>query len=815
MKTKKMLLVSSIFTIITLACGFGPKTNALENAPSQASSPAPHNETTNSGSINQPVSIDLSLLGDNTQVVEGGFSFRVVPEYTLDLSGGMVIMAAPGADPDLGPIMQLMGWMNESNKTNEDLYTQLKNETPMQVGAPQEIQVSGLPGLAADIIGDNNGKTMQGRVAMVMVNPKQQFILMFGAPQAEWDKVAPLFNAVLASVEFFEIQTPSPISSMSPGSYAYTNNNVVRDVVVYQNMAYAATLGGMVAWNMDSGYSMAYTPLQGMGHVSAVSITACQIPEPRIIVGTLQGLSIYDPSTGLWDERSIVPDESKIDNSKITRLFCDQANNRLLIGYNGLGVLDLNSGVFQRFTKQEGLVWEEVTDVTVSGKDIWIATGYKGVAKISGSTVTTFSVENGMPDERAFSVAAAKDGALWVGTSSGLLSFKGGKWTMFGSDTAAKLTDINEIEFSSDGKLWVATAPLGGGRICQFNPGNGTCEVEFKDPDYLPLLALSLNRSGLPVYGTGKGLYIYDGENSLALKTDSQLTSNFVDSFLIADEENLWIGMDAGIQVLNPADPTSYDWLSFSKADTPGLGGNWASEIASSIDGVIWVAVINGEASRYANGSWTSFPEINSFNVVAVDEANRAWFGDDGKGIIVLNPDGSPAMTFTTATGLPSDKISALLTDDQGTVWIGTDSGLAKYENGQLSVVFGKDDARLPNRYIRDLALAPDGTIIIGMFTAAARYDRNQVGLLVDFLKDGYSDLRLTTLTVTPSGQIWIGTDKGLLQPDGFNGYTLLTTENGLLTNYISALQADPFGAIWVGGGGSNFDGGGILQIVP
>jgi hypothetical protein len=43
----------------------------------------------------------------------------------------------------------------------------------------------------------------------------------------------------------------------------------------------------------------------------------------------------------------------------------------------------------------------------------------------------------------------------------------------------------------------------------------------------------------------------------------------------------------------------------------------------------------------------------------------------------------------------------------------------------------------------------------------------------------------------------------------------MLTTKDGLLTNYISALLVDPFGAAWVGGGGSNYDGGGMLQIVP
>jgi ligand-binding sensor domain-containing protein len=89
------------------------------------------------------------------------------------------------------------------------------------------------------------------------------------------------------------------------------------------------------------------------------------------------------------------------------------------------------------------------------------------------------------------------------------------------------------------------------------------------------------------------------------------------------------------------------------------------------------------------------------------------------------------------------------------------------------------------------------------------------VEVLVDFTQAGFSEARLTTLAVVPNGRIWVGTDKGLLYSDNWVDWTMLTTQDGLLTNYISALHVDQYGAAWIGGGGSNFDGGGILQIVP
>lgn len=771
--------------------------------------------STNSAQANATPRVSSVKLGDLQEIPEGGFSFNSIPDYELSVVGGMVAMMAPGADPDLGPVMQLMGTNNETDTTNDQLYEQFKRGTPMHLSSAQPLLIDGIEGVSVDISGENNGKAMLGRMAMVMVNPRQQFVLLLGAPKEDWNSVAPYFDAVLATIKFSALVHQKPTSNLAAGTYAYTNANVVQDVVAVGDMAFAATLGGMVAWNLLSSYPMQYTTLQGMGHVSAVSITSCNIPEARIIVGTQQGLSIYDPSTGLWDKKSLFPAENNVNKNKVTRLYCDQANSRLLIGYLGLGILDLNNGQFQQITKTQGLLWDEVRDIDVSTKDIWIANGYKGITRIAGSVITNYSLENGMPDEHAQAIAVSKDGTVWVGATSGLMSFKNGKWTLIGSDSEAKLSDINEIEIDSSGKLWVVTASLNGGKICQFNPVNEKCELEYQDADYRAIIALDITQDNVPVFGTSKGLFSLHADSVTTMKTSDQLLSNYVDSFMQDNDGNLWVGTDAGIQVLNPGDPSQMQWTTYSKTQEPALGGNWASAMATGSDGIVWAAIINGEASRFDNGTWSAIKEIYSFNVVAVDNDNRAWFGDDGKGIIVLNADGSQAMTIKAADGLPSEKIYALLADPSGVMWIGTDSGLAKYEDGKLSVVFAKDDSRLPNRYIRDLALAPDGSLLIGMFTGVARLDGDQVEIIIDFLKDGYADARLTCLSVSPDYQIWVGTDKGLLQQKDLNDWKYLTTQDKLLTNYISALLVDRFGAVWVGGGGSNFDGGGILQIVP
>jgi len=800
------ILITLIVIMALSACSSGSKTDSSEEENTN-NAPANSSENSNNSSTQNLQDIDLSMLGEMEIVKDGGFSFRPIIGYELNISGGMVSMTAPGADSDVGPIFQLMGWKNETQKTNEQLYEQLKNETDMQVGAPGEIQVAGLQGISADISGENNGKAMQGRVVMVMVNDTQQFILMMGSPQTDFEKIAPYFDALVASIDFIEMESLPASSGLESGKYVFTNGNEVKDLIVYEEVVYAATLGGLVTWRLDSGYSMHYTPLDGMGHANAYSVTYCEIPEPRILVGTSSGISVYDPNTGLWDQTSLAPEESGVGASRIDRLYCDQANNRLIIGYYGLGILDLSTGAFQQYNDKSGLLWNAVSDITANGKDIWIANGHKGISLISGEKITNYSIENNIPDERANALAFSKDGTLWVGASKGLMSFKGGKWTLYGSDSPAKIADINELEINADGKIWATTASMGGGSLCQFNIATADCDVKVEDIDNQGFIAMALSENGNPIVGTNKAVSVFENGALKSFKTEDYLISNMVDSLASSPDGTLWIGTNAGIQVLDPANPNS-SWTTYRQKEFSAMGGNWASGIAFDPDGTSWVSITNGSASRYQMDSWTMFEDIKSFDCVAIDSQGQAWFGDDSKGIIVFGPDGRQVMKLTTADGLPGDNIQAILSDPTGVLWIGTDQGLAKHENGKLETVFGKDSTQLPNKYIRALALDENGALIIGTFTGVAKYDGTEATTLIDFIKDGYVKARLTSLAVTPDGQVLVGTDNGLLTSDDGTTWEMITTEQGLPSNYISALAIDQYGAIWVG---SN---GGLLQIV-
>ena len=189
-RTGRILWAVLVLAAVTLACSFGSKP---KDADENNSEPA---EVQSGG----------GELGEEFRNEAGGFLLRKAPGYNFQEAIGILNMTAPDATPDAGPGLMVVGGMNTEESTNEQLMEKVKADSGgMQVGKAKKIKVDGLEGLSAEISGDYNGQTIAGRMVVVMVTPLQQFTMLGIAPQERWKgELEPIFEDVLASVEFFE-----------------------------------------------------------------------------------------------------------------------------------------------------------------------------------------------------------------------------------------------------------------------------------------------------------------------------------------------------------------------------------------------------------------------------------------------------------------------------------------------------------------------------------------------------------------------------------------------------------------------------------
>lgn len=168
--------------------------------------------------------------------------------------------------------------------------------------------------------------------------------------------------------------------------------------------------------------------------------------------------------------------------------------------------------------------------------------------------------------------------------------------------------------------------------------------------------------------------------------------------------------------------------------------------------------------------------------------------------------DGVAFTTFTPdeAPELAGQAVLSLLEDRAGTLWIGTyGAGAFRYRSGRFEPVRGGRH-RL-GHVVRAMVEDRDGTVWIGSETGLHRFD-DQGGGSTHLDTAVLGGDAISALAVDPNGALWIGTwEGGLLRLQGGELHRI-TTADGLTSNSIRALAVAPDGALWSASWGGGLD---------
>lgn len=226
MEHKRSLIFLATFLIVvsTLACGIFGGSDDFANMPGptvQSNDSVPPDEFVEQQPLDEPVSDDNSVkqsetsplteldLGDEYRSVEGGYVFRPIPDYEFEELFGLATMVAPDAKADLGPILMLIGGLNEEEITSDEIINHFIKDAEsedVKILDRREVSVDGKSGLLANFAGDFDGQPVTGRIVVVAVTPTQQFTMFASTPRDRWGEIELAFDVVLASVHFFEPQ---------------------------------------------------------------------------------------------------------------------------------------------------------------------------------------------------------------------------------------------------------------------------------------------------------------------------------------------------------------------------------------------------------------------------------------------------------------------------------------------------------------------------------------------------------------------------------------------------------------------------------
>lgn len=142
-------------------------------------------------------------LGEKKAIDEGGFSFNIVPGYTYEAQGPQVIMTAPNASSDTGPLFMLSSINLPEGTTLDTMISGI-------IGSPinaeiTNVKVNGLSCRTIESSDSSTGSLTSVKFLFCLPSSTRGFLLAGAAPTDQWDKgVKQYFDPIVNSLNFYD-----------------------------------------------------------------------------------------------------------------------------------------------------------------------------------------------------------------------------------------------------------------------------------------------------------------------------------------------------------------------------------------------------------------------------------------------------------------------------------------------------------------------------------------------------------------------------------------------------------------------------------
>ncbi len=431
---------------------------------------------------------------------------------------------------------------------------------------------------------------------------------------------------------------------------------------------------------------------------------------------------------------------------------------------------------------EDGLPQSTVNAIAQTAEGyLWLGT-QEGLVRFDGAAMVVVDRRSHPQLPHAFISALTPrvGGGLWVGTYGGLAHYVGGRLVADELPTSSKL--VTGLLEQPDGTLWVGTAGGGVARL-----GSDGVRV-FSVGDGLPhgyVRAIHQDRDGVLWVGTEDGLARWTGAGFVVepLASDRRVRALGHDA-----SGALWIGTASGLQ--RRGDRAS--------AAPPELRGAPVTALLWDHDGNGWFAVTGrglvrmrgGEVQTYGLGDGLPNDDLLALHE---DREGTLWLGSNGGGLSRLKD--PPIVPLGVREGLSRDAVFAVLEARDGSMWVGTNGGGLDHLIGgrveRLTIVQG-----LASNFIAALHEGRDGSLWIG--TKGRGLDRLRDRRIEHFdADDGLGGTDVFALAEDARGQLWVGTEAGLFRRPR-EGARFARVE-AVPAEVVTALANDRDGLMWVG----------------
>jgi ligand-binding sensor domain-containing protein len=204
---------------------------------------------------------------------------------------------------------------------------------------------------------------------------------------------------------------------------------------------------------------------------------------------------------------------------------------------------------------------------------------------------------------------------------------------------------------------------------------------------------------------------------------------------------------------------------------------------------------------------WTTWSFANEVTRIAI-HGDELVAGATGNLTIWDRRDGTLLHQFTLNDGLPGPQVNALWVDLDGTLWVGADSGLGRFDPESQQWQHYDESDGLEQQIVRALLRTSGGAFLIGTLYGSdgdglVLFDGEEFTRFPGFPSgdpaEGLFSNTVSTLFEDGSGNLWVGNYAG--QVGRFDGdeWTIYSADDTLPVGEIRDFTLDATGRLWVG----------------
>ena len=372
-----------------------------------------------------------------------------------------------------------------------------------------------------------------------------------------------------------------------------------------------------------------------------------------------------------------------------------------------------------------------ITTLSISPNgDFWLGT-YEGVNRFDSSmqTLTTFTVEDGLPDNHINTIHCSSNGITFIGTPSGAAIFDGESWTELSEKNKLIGYSVEYITVGPDGNIWLLTDqalniyhdPALASQALQ--PTSAFTAIPSYTPAPTRTIAPTLGPTSTPTQLPSPLLRVGPVNEIIPGDTPTLYTACDGSLWLITDtaaarlEEGTWqpvlteiTGTIAGIDLqglvwlitesgdaISARDETSWTEFGLEENWQPLMEAGSTSLGQCSLDGLFWLTSAD-DVRSFDGEKWTVYdsedlgmdnisPESWSPLFLATQQSTGfVWVG--GCNFFGAGPTGGPGARWYDGehwlgAGSPAAEgcVSAIVEDTDGDMWLGVDEILWRVDS--------------------------------------------------------------------------------------------------------------------------------------